>query len=181
MHLVKFSSAQHYWTGSLTRPGTGNFVRLHCQPVVTGGPLLLELSIKHAGHVPQSEGTDSRAADWVGRSSEDSVQNRLWSITIATLGLEDHYVFARPTLFALVIDIPVLDLIYLEFHRSRKDSSQGWNSWAELSGMKSTLHWDSSFLPGQSCRPSPPERTQICHSSCTPLRLETRGLEINCM
>ena len=63
MHLVKFSSAQHYRTGSLTRPGTGNFVRLHCQPVVTGGPLLLELSIKHAGHVPQSEGTDSRAAD----------------------------------------------------------------------------------------------------------------------
>ena len=112
-----------------TWPGTGNFVRLHSQPVITGRSLLLELAVKHAGHVPQPEGTDSRTADRVGGSSEDSVKNTLWSITIATLGVEDHYVFIRLALFALVIDIiPVLGLIYLGFHQSRKDSSQGWNS-----------------------------------------------------
>ena len=87
-------------------------MRLHCQPVLTGGPLLLELAIKHAGHVPQPEGTHSRAADGVGRSSEDSVQNTLWSIAVATLGLGDHYVFTRPALFALVIDILLAYYLY---------------------------------------------------------------------
>ena len=77
---------------------------LHGQPVVAGGALLLELAIKHTAYVSQPEGTDSRTADRVGRSSEDSVKNTLWSITIATLGVEDHYVFIRLALFALVID-----------------------------------------------------------------------------
>ena len=60
-------------------------MRLHGQPVVAGGALLLELTIKHAADVPECEGADGRAADGVGRSLEDSVYDGLRRVAIFTL------------------------------------------------------------------------------------------------
>ena len=70
---------------SYTWSRTGNLVRLHSKPVVAGGALLLELTIKHAADVPECEGADSRATDAVGRSLEHSVYDCLRCVAIFTL------------------------------------------------------------------------------------------------
>ena len=59
-------------------------MRLHCQPVLAGRSLLFELSLESCSNIAQSEGTNGRAADGVGSSSEDAIHDVLHLVTIAS-------------------------------------------------------------------------------------------------
>ena len=62
-----------------------NLVMLHGQPVVAGGPLLLELSREHGGDVPETEGAHRGPADRVRSRAENSVDHCVNFIAVITL------------------------------------------------------------------------------------------------
>ena len=69
----------------LTWPGRGHFVMFHGEPVLTGGSLLLELTLECRADVLESEGAHGGATDGVGGRGEGCIDNVLDLITITTL------------------------------------------------------------------------------------------------
>ena len=58
---------------------------LHSQPVVTRGPLLLELTLEDGGDIAEPEGADRRTADRVRSRAKHSVDHRVNFIAVIAL------------------------------------------------------------------------------------------------
>ena len=58
---------------------------LHCQPVVAGAPLLLELTSEGRGDVPEPEGAHRGPGDGVGRGLEHAVDHRVHLVPVDAL------------------------------------------------------------------------------------------------
>ena len=70
-----------------TRSWRGHPMRIDCQPVVPGVPLLLELAVKGGADVGEAERADCRTPDRVGRCVENPIQHQLLLVPIASTHL----------------------------------------------------------------------------------------------